>query len=253
MAIIFHTPWADFGAGLTPSAGAQLFFFDTGTAVQKPVYVDQAITTPYTQPVVADALGVFPVIWLQGDYKVQLLDENDVQIRETDPIGSFASGGPIQSGDKMFFQQTTAPLGWTKDLSHDNKALRLVNDTVSTGGSLDFTTVFASQAVAGTNANTAETGSVTVNNHTLTVSEMPSHNHSMGSVWSSTANEASTIGPDYDPSDKDGRVTTEVNSGGDAGHDHTATFVGDSHTHTFSGTAIDLDILYVDVILCTRD
>ena len=120
MSSIFTLPWPDVGAGIIPSAGAQLFFFSPGSAVEKAVYIDQSATTPYTQPVEADALGVFPVIWIQGNYKVQLKDENDVQIREQDPVGEFASGDAIPSTSRMLFQQTTAPLGWTKDLTHNN-------------------------------------------------------------------------------------------------------------------------------------
>ena len=38
------------------------------------------------------------------------------------------------SGTKMLFQQTAAPTGWTKDTTHNDKALRITSGTVGTGG-----------------------------------------------------------------------------------------------------------------------
>jgi hypothetical protein len=49
----------------------------------------------------------------------------------------------LPTGTKMLFQQTTAPVGWTKDVANDNKALRIVSGTVGTGGSVAFTTAFS--------------------------------------------------------------------------------------------------------------
>jgi len=66
------------------------------------------------------------------------------------------------SGTKMLFQQTTAPVGWTKDTTHDNKALRVVSGTAGTGGSATFTAVFAGRNVGDT---------------ALTTAQLPSHSH----------------------------------------------------------------------------
>jgi hypothetical protein len=61
------------------------------------------------------------------------------------------------SGTRMSFQQTTAPTGWTKDTTAaiDNSALRFVTGAASSGGSVAFTTAFASQSVTGSVAATA--------------------------------------------------------------------------------------------------
>ena len=61
------------------------------------------------------------------------------------------------SGTLMFFQQTSAPTGWTKSTTHNNKAIRIVSGTVGTGGNSAFTTAFASYTPAG---NVAVSGSV---------------------------------------------------------------------------------------------
>ncbi len=47
------------------------------------------------------------------------------------------------SGTAMLFQQTTAPTLWTKSTTHDDKALRIVSGTPSSGGSTAFSTTFA--------------------------------------------------------------------------------------------------------------
>lgn len=67
---------------------------------------------------------------------------------------------PFASGTKMLFQQTSAPTGWTKDSTHDNKALRVVTGAASSGGSNSFSGVF--------NSNVAVSG--TSNNSTVTIS-----------------------------------------------------------------------------------
>jgi hypothetical protein len=70
----------------------------------------------------------------------------------------------------MLFQQTAAPTGWTKDTTHNDKAIRIVNGTVGTGGSSAFSTALATPTVTGTISGS--TGS-----HTLSTSEIPSHHH----------------------------------------------------------------------------
>ena len=61
------------------------------------------------------------------------------------------------AGTAMLFVQTAAPTGWTKSVTHDNKALRIVSGVAGSGGSVAFTTAFASQSVSGTIADTGTT------------------------------------------------------------------------------------------------
>jgi len=60
--------------------------------------------------------------------------------------GSIADSS-IPSGSLMLFQQTTAPTGWTKQTTHNDKALRVVSGSASSGGSTAFTSVFTSRGV----------------------------------------------------------------------------------------------------------
>jgi hypothetical protein len=86
--------------------------------------------------------------------------------------------GVIPSGTKMLFQQTSAPTGFTKLTTHNNKALRVVSGTASTGGTNSFTNAFnSSKTVSGTTGTSSVTISGTTASHTLTVDQIPSHTH----------------------------------------------------------------------------
>ena len=85
-------------------------------------------------------------------------------------VGAFPANN-IPSGTKMLFVQTSAPTGWTKDTTHNNKALRVVTGTAGSGGNIHFTSAFANRTVS----DTAAGGSV--HHHTLSWHEMPAHHH----------------------------------------------------------------------------
>jgi hypothetical protein len=153
-------------------------------------------------------------------------------------------------GTAIVFAQTAAPTGWTKSTVHDNKALRVVSGTASSGGSVAFTSAFTSQGVSGTVGGTS-----------LTEAQMPKHFHRMRGPNSVTAPQ-DNIGTSFsfgvygggtadDPAQDYGTFST----GGDAasGSGSTGTSSGGSHTHSFSGTSINLAVQYVDVIIATKD
>ena len=151
------------------------------------------------------------------------------------------------SGTVLVFAQTAAPTGWTKSTTHDNKALRVVSGAASSGGSVAFTTAFASQAVAGTvGATTLTTSQIPSHTHTATVTD-PGHTHTQraqGAISYSggvNSNGSSNLGSDTG-SAFTGISVSIASSGG-----------GGSHDHTFTGTAINLAVSYVDVILATKD
>ena len=72
--------------------GAKLFFYRTGTTTAKAVYQDSDQTQPHTQPVVADATGVFPVIYMLTDeeYRYRLETSAGVLVEQVDNV---AGGG----------------------------------------------------------------------------------------------------------------------------------------------------------------
>ena len=90
MSSLFYLPrqFVVDGSG-SPRAGAKLFFYEAGTLTDQDTYSDNALSTPNTNPVVADSAGVFGPIFLQNDdYRVILKDSADVQIWDQDNVNS---------------------------------------------------------------------------------------------------------------------------------------------------------------------
>jgi hypothetical protein len=161
---------------------------------------------------------------------------------------------PFPSGTRLVFQQTTAPVGWTKVTTDNNKALRLVNGTVGSGGTQPFTTAFSNKSVTGSVAGT-------VANHTLTLAQTPLHSHftindvtttsyPVPSASNSVAfkSNGSFSGPNYTLTGDDTEPTIgKTNAqGGGGSHNH-------GWSGTFTGTAIDMTVQYVDVIIASKD
>jgi len=131
------------------------------------------------------------------------------------------------SGTVMLFVQTSAPTGWTKSTTHDNKALRIVSGSVSTGGSVGFTTAFGTPNVSGSVSAT-----------TLSTSQMPSHSHTVPVATAGEYNE--------------GRAAAQYTNGGGSFGSGGAGGDG-SHTHSLSGATTTINVAYVDVIIATKD
>ena len=137
------------------------------------------------------------------------------------------------AGTALIFRQTAAPTGWTKvTASGDNSALRVVTGTAGTGGSVAFTTAFASQAVAGTNGASGA--------FTLATTNIPAHLH----AYSGGTSVGGSSYPFMHQSDTPVTQNTQ-NTGGGSSHSHSAA--------SFTGTAINLAVAYVDVIVATKD
>lgn len=138
------------------------------------------------------------------------------------------------TGTLMLFQQTAAPTGWTKQTTHNNKALRVVSGTASSGGTSSFSTVFTDQTPI------INPSGLSASATTLSESQMPSHTHGYTST------------------------TTFVNQGDNGdnwgypiGATTGATGGGGSHTHSITGTvtasAITLNVQYVDLIIASKN
>lgn len=168
---------------------------------------------------------------------------------------------PVPSGTAMLFQQTSAPTGWTKQTTHNDKALRVVSGAAGSGGTTAFSSVFASRTPAGTIANTTATGTIssttdtgTVGSTTLTTTQMPAHTHTIAAATGTGqgANRSAGLGGSVDPG------TGSTGGGGSHTHSltmnsHSHTFTGTAHNHTFTGTALDFAVQYVDLIIATKD
>jgi hypothetical protein len=144
------------------------------------------------------------------------------------PFAAFAAG------TTMIFQQTSSPTGWTKNTTHDNKALRIVNGTVGSGGNVGFTTAFASRTI---------TGNVDISNAavTLTTTQMPAHTHTAALVSSIQNLDGGANANLYS-----GNTYSTGSAGSSGSHTH-------SNTATFTADSANFAVQYVDVIIASKD
>jgi hypothetical protein len=144
-----------------------------------------------------------------------------------------ASGNPgavgveFPTGTRMPFQQSTVPVGWTKDTTTvglDNAAMRLVTGSVVNGGNQNFTTAFAN--------NRQPSGSVQPT--VLDISQIPSHSHNITRVGD---NNFDTNQP---PAGSTG--------GGIQLKNEPVSFTGggQSHTHGLSMNTMDFGVRFFD-------
>lgn len=220
-------------------------------ALESGTYIDSLVSTnPTATDTVAQAddhlrlikatlLATFPNVTGAITVDQATLNGFDARITALEAIDT------IPSGTRMLFQQTAAPTGWTKITTEDDKALRVVSGTASTGGSVAFTSAFAAQSVAGTIANTV---SGNVGGRTLTNSHLPNNWY-----WNS-----STPGGDRLDNHANSNYTARLPDwqsyriqGGNAAHDHSAGSL--AVASTFTGSNIDMSVQYVDVIICSKD
>ncbi|MCH8035961.1 MAG: hypothetical protein IIC53_02425 [Proteobacteria bacterium] len=126
------------------------------------------------------------------------------------------------SGTLMLFQQSAAPVGWTKQTAHHSKALRVVGAGTfdGSGGTNSFKNIFGAGKTAGAT--------------TLTESQMPAHTHDLK----------------FNSDGIDTGAKQRYVSGGGSTQSGAALATGGSvsHNHTLS-----LDLQYVDVIIASKD
>jgi hypothetical protein len=142
------------------------------------------------------------------------------------------------AGTLMLFQQTSAPTGWTKQTTHDNKALRVVSGTAASGGTTAFTTVFANQTP------TISLSGLSATATTLSTAQIPSHTHGMP-IGTNDPNYGTGNRWLYGNTSNLGTAFTNAEGG------------GGSHTHSVAGSAsssaITLNVQYVDLIIASKN
>lgn len=182
----YYTPnQFEVDANGVPLAGAQLFFYVTGTSTPQNTYSDVNLTVPNANPVIADGNGRFGSIFLSPSpaYKVQLWSAPTVdnptgsQIWSEDPVGPGSGNVPQATagiiGEVRMFAGLAAsvPTGWylcfgqTKNITDFPAAYSVLGTTwggdgVTTFGLPDFRgrTGFGVDNMGGAAANRVTSG-----------------------------------------------------------------------------------------------
>jgi hypothetical protein len=206
------------------------------------------------------AQGAKTLVYCTSD-NVEELFGDDINVTGNVSASYFIGDGssltniePFTAGTLMLFQQTTAPTGWTKQTTHDNKALRVVTGTASSGGSNTFSGVFnTAVAVSGTSNNSTVTISGSTAGHTLSLSEIPSHRHLEGGHVEFGTGDSESAGTRNEGNNSGARRFYTDYQGGGGSHSHSAgTLAGDNHSHTYTSN-LELNVQYVDLIIAAKD
>jgi hypothetical protein len=222
-------PPAAGGTGLTTFTGANNALYSTGAAT----------LTAGTLPIAAGGTGQTTANTAFNALAPSQTSNSGKYLTTDGSNTSWGTvGGEFPSGTAMLFVQTSAPTGWTKSTTHDNKALRVVSGSAGSGGSAAFTTAFGTPTVSG-----SVTLSGTVGSTTLTTTQIPSHTHNINK-------KADEYG---------GGNTAAVGANAVSSVSTSATGGGGSHNHSFSGSGslssatAAINVFYVDVIIATKD
>jgi len=198
----------------------------------------------------------------------------------------------VPPGSVVLFYQADAPTGWTKVTTQNNKALRVVSGTGGgTGGTTNFTSVFASRTPSGSLSGGSISISVsgTTGSRALTVAQLPPHQHSLSQhthgvndpghnhLWGVDDNTGATGNGNADANPGSNyRSTTSSQTGitiqgasgsndrtgagvdyglAGQGHDHSFSGSGSGSLSgaSFSGSAMDFAVQYIDIILCSKN
>jgi hypothetical protein len=195
----------------------------------------------------------------------------------TDGDGSSLTGvQPFPSGTKMMFYQASAPTAWTQDTtaSLDGCALRVETSTGGgSGGTHDLasppSTSHTHTGVSHTHSTPSHSHShsLSAGAHTLSIAEMPSHNHIQrwGNGDSSPYSAYNRMSSQFQSQNTNmaDTETTTLNTGSGSSHSHslsgsitsggggTSGSGGTGTTSSNGSTAFAPK--YVNVIICTKD
>lgn len=113
-----------------PMVGAKLYFYDSGTTTPQVVYSDAALSTAIDQPILANARGAFPLIFLNptpGSYRQKMLESDDTLVFDDDDVDVPQSATYVppeagetsidllaRTGDLKPYYGTSAPSGWVR-------------------------------------------------------------------------------------------------------------------------------------------
>lgn len=255
-----------------PMSGARLYFYATGTTTPVATYQDADRTVPHAHPVVADASGTFPAIYLpDGQSKAVLKTAADVTVWTVDPVGELSpppTVTAIPTGTFLPFGGTSAPSGFLlcDGTAYSRTTYAALFAVIGTAfGSGDGATTFnvpdlrgrapwgldnmggvdagrISSSVTGRNTRGASGGASTA---TLAEANLPAHSHT--GTTSSNGDHSHTVPIQTNAEGGAGGAGRMVTGG------TTSTSTAGAHTHTFTTSTVGSGAPFVimpPVIFC---
>ena len=152
----------------------------------------------------------------------------------------------IPSTSKTVMRNTTPPVGWTKDTSYNEYTLRCVTGSTTSGGTVNFSSVFSNFS-----GPPISSTSISVSEHTLTSGQLATHNHNrLGSPQTTGTRQGTNtaVSPQFASSS-----TTFFNIdpiGGGGSHSHP---IGSISSSSNVNGGFDFRVKYVDTIIVTRN
>lgn len=175
---------------------------------------------------------------------------------DADQATAQATLGMFPPGTVMPFAQTSAPTGWTKSTTHNDKIPRFVSGAASSGGSTAFSTVFAARTIARANLPNITLAGASDNpgNHThlefVGGTAGSSNPVAAGTSPASRLNQGGGAQTDYDMSAIAGTPNAGLTSP-NGGHTHAT--ITESLNGGVTQTTIDFAVAYVDLILAVKN
>lgn len=171
-------------------SGGKVFTYEPGTSTLKTSYQDQALTTPHANPIILDSNGE-EVVWLDGLYKINVLDSSDVQ-QANFPVDDFSTAPAaaaateanqwIATGDVTTFISSTSfsvPNDKTSTYTVGRRVQCVVTagtvygrvSASSFGASITTVTVVLDSGNLDSGLSAVSVGIITPNNHSIPKTE----------------------------------------------------------------------------------
>ena len=139
MAILWDqpTPWLDPNGD--PYSGAKAYFFDANTTTPLVTYTEYTLSIPHDHPVVADAAGKFPAVFLPEQilYRVRITTADGVTLDDIDGISTPTTAPPeVPEGDTPIAERhQTGDIKWSYRSAAQAGWVRLNGRTIGSGAS----------------------------------------------------------------------------------------------------------------------
>jgi len=203
-----------------PLAGGKLYFYENETTTPKETYADVDLTIPNPHPIYLDGAGrLFVDTFFQNSsYRVELRDSSDVIQWTKDDVNNIVTSS--STGNLPFPGMVVGFYGTQAQLDVFLANQWFVMDGNNGTPNTDELFIKATTNIGGvglTGGSEFITPTGTVENHVLTVDQIPPHNHGIAFVGTTIG------GGPADLSVGTGNNATSTSTGGGQAHDHNLT------------------------------